>query len=377
MPPLLRLARAGLVFALLATAPALAAPERCSVLQREYAALGAGGSSGAERYRVSAERQRDALGEAEYQAEAAGCRAGNPIPGCRKLLKTIGRMHANLASLEAMAAGSYGADSVRRREVRAQLRAAGCWGGRAERAERRAERVERRAARRADDREMVAVAPPRPTAAPKPRRATEVRVPRKIAGPRSPVLLAALPAPRPEAPPARSAVPAPVTAAVPASKPAQEPAPTRTDVAAIAPAPAVETAPKSDDSIAALPNAKPVAPGSGAPGSEPRRPQTPAAANGDGAQPTPQTFSTQAGIAPTSPAAARPEPVTPGAAVQESQSWSATVPAAPAKPVAVEPADGPEAPAGPPLPAPVAVAPAEPAPGGVETGAAPAPAAGS
>ncbi len=208
-----------------------------------------------------------------------------------------------------MAAGSFGADSVRRKEVRRQLRTAGCLGVGAERTERRLE------ARRGDDRRALAVAAPRPTAAPDRERAADRRSSRKPVGPRSAVVLAALPVPRPDGGADRAAgataaaiAEAPTVNVLPVAKPPAQP----TDVAALPPGAAAAAA----ISPSAVPTAKPDPQGSGAPGSEPRRPDTPAGA----------------AAAPAAPAAPAP------------QSWAAIVPAAPpAKAAAPAPADAPEA----------------------------------
>lgn len=165
-----------------AAAPADAA-NRCAALRAELAALGRGGLP-SDRYRVSADRQRDALARAQTMARRCGGSAA-ALPACRDLTDTIARMRANLASLEAMARRGGGASGTRRAEIRAQLSEAGC--------------------------QAPARAAPPKKAAPAPeRRAARLR-PAKPA--RSPVTEAALrpsmlPAQKPAMPPATPPIPA-------------------------------------------------------------------------------------------------------------------------------------------------------------------------
>jgi hypothetical protein len=118
---------AGLVLVAWATGAAHAA-DRCRQLQAELASIGrSAGSAKAERYRVSAEKQRATLKATERQARRMGCfgSAGGSAD-CRTYLTTIDRMRSNLASLERMSGGGVGASQARRAEIRAQLKEAGC-----------------------------------------------------------------------------------------------------------------------------------------------------------------------------------------------------------------------------------------------------------
>jgi hypothetical protein len=104
-----------------------AAADRCAQLSAELATLGrSAGSAKAERYRVSAERQREALRQAERQARRAGCGSLLAAEGCAALQSTIAKMQSNLASLEAVAGTGRGGSKARRSEIRAQMAAAGC-----------------------------------------------------------------------------------------------------------------------------------------------------------------------------------------------------------------------------------------------------------